>query len=78
MQDYLKCRDHMSVNPQHEPLSQLASHHASRTAPASVEDFDPLGRLFEVASDRKGWSELLGLTKQSWRRQRDATSAQGS
>ena len=35
-------------------------------------------RLFEVASDRKGWSELLGLTKQSWRRQRDATSAQGS
>ena len=35
-------------------------------------------RLFEVASDRKGWSELLGFTKQSWRRQRDATSAQGS
>ena len=35
-------------------------------------------RLFEVASGRKGWSELLGLTKQSWRRQRDATSAQGS
>ena len=35
-------------------------------------------RLLEVASDRKVWSELLGLTKQGWRRQRDATSAQGS
>ena len=35
-------------------------------------------RLLEVASDRKGWSELLGFTRQSWRRQRDACSAQGS
>ena len=35
-------------------------------------------RLLEVASDRKVWSELLGFTRQSWRRQRDACSAQGS